>query len=197
MLFFIRDWTNEALGELRRSWGWFLALGILFIVLGVVCIVADQIATFATVQFFGWLLLVTAGIAFIHIFTARTWPGTLMHLLSALLRGFTGYLLVRYPSVGAAGLTLVLASLFVVGGLFRAVAAAAIRFPRWGWSVASGTLSLALGALLLLQLPQTSVWFIGFAVGIDALVDGVALVSFALALHRLPLPRGSGFAQAT
>jgi uncharacterized membrane protein HdeD (DUF308 family) len=43
--------------EIRRSWGWILALGILVILFGVVCIVGDVTATFATVLAFGWLLL--------------------------------------------------------------------------------------------------------------------------------------------
>ena len=40
----------------------------------------------------------------------------LFYLLSALFRGFTGYILVRYPLTGATSLTLILASFFIVGG---------------------------------------------------------------------------------
>ena len=34
--------------EIRRSWGWFLALGILLSILGIACIAFDVTATFAT-----------------------------------------------------------------------------------------------------------------------------------------------------
>jgi uncharacterized membrane protein HdeD (DUF308 family) len=110
----------SGLNEIRRSWGWFLALGILFMLFGVACILGDITATLATVLFFGWLLLVSGVVALFYAFGTRTWSGFFFYLLSALLRGFTGYLLIRYPGAGAAGLTLVLASFFVVGGLFRA-----------------------------------------------------------------------------
>ena len=171
--------------EVRSSWGWFLTLGILFILLGAVCVIGDVSATFATVLFFGWMLLFSGVFALVHAFGTHSWQGFLLSLLSALFRGFTGYLLLRYPLTGAAGLTLILASFFVVGGLFRAIGAGMLKFPRWGWSVLSGIVSLVLGIMLLVQMPVSSVWFIGFAVGLDLIFDGASLVGFATALHKV------------
>ena len=172
--------------ELRRSWGWFLALGILFIVLGVICVIGDVSATFATIFAFGWILLFSGVVALIHAFRTHTWSGFLLSLLTAVFRGFTGYLLIRYPLVGAAGLTLMLASFFVVAGVFRGIGAGILKLPGWGWSVFSGVLSVALGTMLLAQMPVSSSWFIGFAIGVDLIFDGVALIGFATAVHRLP-----------
>src|SRR5579871_4918049 len=93
--------------EIRNSWGWFLGLGILLMLLGAVCIIGDVTATFATVVFFGWLLLISGIVALVQAFSTRDWSGFFLQLLSALFRGFTGYLLVRYPLSGAAGLTLI------------------------------------------------------------------------------------------
>lgn len=172
--------------DIQRSWGWILALGVVFIICGAISVLADVVTTFATVLFFGWLLLISGVVALIHAFTAGSWRGSLLCVLSAVLRGFTGYLLVRYPAAGALSLTLVLSSFFVVGGLFRAIGAGMIQFPRWGWSVCSGVLSVALGVMLLVELPVSSVWFIGFAIGVDAIVEGVSLIGFATAVHHLP-----------
>jgi uncharacterized membrane protein HdeD (DUF308 family) len=172
--------------EVRRSWGWFLVLGILFTVLGVACIAFCVAATFATVLVFGWLLLISGVFALVHAFGTRTWSGFFLNLLSALFRGFTGYLLIRYPISGAEGLTLVLASFFIVGGLFRAIGSGMAKFPRWGWSVFSGAVSTILGVMLLVQMPISSVWFIGFAIGVDLIVDGAAVIGFATAIHGLP-----------
>lgn len=172
--------------EISSSWGWFLALGILFIILGAVCVIGDVSATFATVLVFGWMLLFSGILALVHAFRTYTWQGFLLSLLSALLRGFTGYLLIRYPLVGAASLTLILASFFIVGGLFRAIGSGMLKLPRWGWSVMSGIVSVVLGIMLLLQMPVSSVWFIGFAIGVDLIVDGASLIGFATALHSLP-----------
>lgn len=172
--------------EVRSSWGWFLALGIMFVLLGAVCVIGNVAATLTTVLLVGWMLLFSGIFALVHAFRTHTWQGFLLSLLSALFRGFTGYLLIRYPLAGAASLTLILASFFIVGGLFRAIGAGMLKFPRWGWSVFSGVVSLALGVMLLAQMPVSSVWFIGFALGVDLIFDGTSLIGLATALRSLP-----------
>jgi uncharacterized membrane protein HdeD (DUF308 family) len=180
------DSLVASLNGVRKSWGWFLFLGILLIVFGVICVAGNVAATFATVLTFGWLLLLGGVIALINAFRVHTWNGFFLCLLSALFRGFTGYLFVRYPTPGAVGLTLILASFFIVGGLSRAIGAEALKFPRWGWSVFSGVVSVALGIMLLSQMPVSSLWFIGFVIGVDMIVEGTSLVGFATAIHNLP-----------
>src|ERR1700757_4208478 len=109
-------------------------------------------------HYWSWFLALGSGIvALVHAFRTMTWGGFLLSLLSALFRGFTGYLLIRYPLAGAASLTLILASFLIVGGLFRAIGAGMLKFPRWGWSVFSGIVSLGLGIMLLAQMPVSSV----------------------------------------
>lgn len=183
---FSRNPLIAGMEDIRRSWAWFLTLGILLMLLGFVCVAGDVTATFATVLTFGWLLLLSGVVPLVHAFRTRAWSGFFLDLLSALLRGFTGYLLVRYPSAGAVSFTLILASYFIVGGLFRAIGAEMLKFPRWGWVVFSGIVSVGLGVMLLAQMPDSSVWFVGFAVGVDMIVDGASLVGFATAIHGLP-----------
>ena len=148
--------------------------------------IANVSATFATVLVFGWMLLFSGIVGLVHAFRYHSWQGFLLSLLSALFRGFTGYLLIRYPLSGAISLTLILASFFMVSGTFRAVAAGKLQFPRWGWSVFSGIVSVGLGIMLLAQMPVSSVWFIGFAVGVDLIFDGTSLIGLATAIHSLP-----------
>jgi len=174
------------LDEVRRSWGWFLAIGILLVIAGVACVIYDVTATFTTVLVFGWLLLISGVFGLIQAFRIGSWGGFFLYLLSALLRGFTGYLLVRYPVTGAESLTLVLGSFFIVGGLFRAIGSGMAQLPQWGWGVFSGIVSVALGVMVLWQWPITGLWFIGLAVGVDLIVDGIAVSSFASAIHHLP-----------
>ena len=174
------------LDEVHRSWGWFVALGIALVVLGAVCILGNMTATLASVLAFGWLLILGAVIALIQAFRVRTWSGFFIYFLSALLRGFTGYLLIRYPIAGEYGLTLLLASFFVVTGIFRAVGAGMLQFPQWGWAVFSGIVSVALGVMLITQLPQASLWFIGLAIGIDLIFDGSWFIALGAAVRHVP-----------
>jgi uncharacterized membrane protein HdeD (DUF308 family) len=172
--------------EVRKSWGWFLVFGILLMVLGTACIAKSQTATTFSILALGWVLMISGVIWLVGAFQTWTWGGFFVYLLNAIIRCMTGYLLIRHPDAGAEGVTMVLAVLFIVGGLFRAAGATAIQFPRWGWTVFAGLVSVALGVYLLATWTATSTYFIGLAIGIDLVFDGAALVGFAGAIHSLP-----------
>jgi uncharacterized membrane protein HdeD (DUF308 family) len=182
----LNDLFAAGLEQVRKSWGWFLVSGIGLMVLGVVCIGKAQTATTFSILALGWILAISAAFWFVSSFYAFSWQGFFLYLLNALIRGVTGYLLIRHPDAGAEGVTMVLAVLFVVGGIFRASAAGTIQFPRWGWTLFAGLVSVALGVYLLATYPATSAYFIGLAIGIDLILDGGALVGFAGAIQGLP-----------
>jgi uncharacterized membrane protein HdeD (DUF308 family) len=139
------DLVSAGLEQVRKSWGWFLAFGILLMILGVACVGKAQTATTFSILALGWVLAISAVLWLVSAFWAFTWQGFFLYLLNAIIRGVTGYLLIRHPDAGAEGVTMVLAALFIVGGLFRAAAAGAIQFPRWGWTVFAGVLQSAPG----------------------------------------------------
>jgi uncharacterized membrane protein HdeD (DUF308 family) len=172
--------------EIRSYWGRFLTLGIIFMALGVACIWYNAVATAATVFALGLLLLISAGVSLVEAFWVRNWNGFFLFFLSALLRGFVGYLLIRYPHAGTVAVTMVIAALFIVGGLFRTVVASLLRFPSWLWAMLSGVISLALGILVLAKMPVTSAFFLGLVVGVDFVMDGASFVALGTELHKLP-----------
>jgi uncharacterized membrane protein HdeD (DUF308 family) len=173
--------------EVRKSWGWFLVSGIVLMVLGAICIVKDQTATTFSILALGWVLAISAIVWLVNAFQAWTWAGFFVYALNALIRGVTGYLFIRHPDAGASAVTMLLAVLFIVGGIFRVVGASAIQFPRWGWTVFSGVVSAVLGVSLLIAWPTASTYFVGLAIGIDLVLDGAALLGFAAAIHSLPI----------
>jgi len=182
----ISDVFMAEIAEVRKSWGWFLVVGILLMILGATCVVKAQTATTFSILALGWVLVISGVLWLINSFLTITWPIFSLYLLNALIRGGIGYLLIRHPDAGAAGVTMVLAVLFIVGGLFRAAGAGVIHFPWWGWTVFAGLVSLGLGVYLLATYPIASTYFIGIVIGIDLIFDGGALVAFAGAIHSLP-----------
>jgi uncharacterized membrane protein HdeD (DUF308 family) len=172
---------------LSRNWGWLLALGILMIILGVFAIGAPVVATIAFQVMLGWLLVIGGIAEAIHAFMAQSWRGFLFELLSAILYVVVGVLLLINPVLGAAALTLLLAVFLVVEGIFKIIMALRVRDHRgWGWLLASGVLSLILGAMIWAQWPASGLWVIGLLVGIQLLFTGWSLVMLALAArsHR-------------
>jgi len=182
----LSDAFAAGLEQVRRSWGWFLLFGILLGMLGVVCIVKEQTATTFSILALGWILVLSGVFWLVSSFCAFSWHGGLLYLLNAILRGAVGYLLIRHPNAGAEGVTMLLAALFIVGGLFRAISSSMIQFPKWGWTFVSGLVSLALGIYLMVIWQTASTFFIGMIIGIDLILDGASLVGFASAIHSLP-----------
>jgi uncharacterized membrane protein HdeD (DUF308 family) len=182
----ISDVFADEIAKVRESWGWFLVIGILLMILGVACIAKAQTATAFSILVLGWVLIISGVLWLVSAFFTITWPIFFLYLLNALIRGGVGYLLIRHPNAGAEGVTMVLAALFIVGGLFRTAGAIVIKFPYWGMTVFSGLVSVALGVYLLATYPVASTYFVGIVIGVDLFFDGGALTAFASAIHSMP-----------
>lgn len=182
----LSDIFAAGLEKVRGSWGRFLLFGLLLMMLGVVCIGKAQTATAFSILALGWVLVISGVFWLVNSFYAFSWHGFFVYLLNAIIRGVIGYLLIRHPNAGAEGVTMLLAALFIVGGLFRVIGAGVIQFPRWGWMVFAGLISVALGVYLMIIWQTASTFFIGMIIGIDLIFDGASLVGFATAIHSLP-----------
>ena len=172
--------------EMIRNWGWYLAFGIALSSLGVIAMVRSVTATVVTMLFFGWLLLISAGIEVVQAFMVRPWTGFMLHALSAVLFGVIGLFLIRSPVVGAEVATLLMASFFLIGGLFRLIGSMTIPLVQWNWQAAiDGAIALLLGILILARWPASGLWVLGFFVGLDLLLYGGIWISLALTLRAM------------
>jgi uncharacterized membrane protein HdeD (DUF308 family) len=177
--------------ELREYRGWILACGCISIVAGMAAIAYSTIATLVSVIFLAGLMIFAGLLAGAYAIRHRERGHLILYLLEALLAIVIGGLLFRSPVSGAVVLTLLVASYFVVSGIFRAVGALAMRPPHWGWLLTSGIINILLGTAVWAGWPVTGLWVIGMFIGINLLFGGWAQVMLALALrpHRLqPLP---------
>ncbi len=182
---------------LRRSWGWLLLWGVLLIVAGAAAVAFPVLATVASVQVFGVLLLVAAGAQLAGAAVARGWGGVLTAVLCGALYFFAGVVLLERPLLGAAGYTLLLAMLFLAVGAARIAAGLIHRFSGWGWAVLSGVVSVALGVLIWQDLPGSALWVVGTFVGIDLLFAGWGWVMLALGVRQLPIADPAGVPAAS
>ena len=91
-----QDRFNEALREealrARKNWGWFLGLGIVQIIVGVLAVSFAFSATIASVVLLGVLLLIAGGAEFAAAVLARDWRGFFLFLLLGILYTVTGML---------------------------------------------------------------------------------------------------------
>jgi uncharacterized membrane protein HdeD (DUF308 family) len=173
-------------GELRRSWGWYLVFGIALIIIGTIALGSALLMTIASVFFFGWLLIVGGVMEIVHAFWHKRWAGFFLDLLTGILYVVAGWMIMSNPKESALLLTLVIAMFLVFEGVFRIVAALAVRYPHWGWLLLNGVISLLLGVMIWRQWPYSGLWVIGLFVGIEMLLNGWSLVMLSLAGRNLP-----------
>jgi len=181
--------TNRLLFEmdvLRPKWGWLLFIGILMATLGTIALLFVPAATIATALVVGWLLVFSGVVEMAHAFQVRRWGGFFLHLIGGLLGLLIGLLVVTHPVAGALAWTLLFASFLTVIGLFRLIAGFSLKFPRWGWAVFDGVISLGLGILVWADWPWSGFWFLGLSVGISLILRGWSYVMFAIAIRNLP-----------
>lgn len=179
---------DVGLEEVKSSWGWFLALGIILILLGTVAIGRACLFTEVSVFFFGWLMIGAGAVQAIHAFwRERGWGGFFIDLLMGVLYVVVGFMVVANPGATAVALTLLIAMFLIFEGIFRMVAAVSVRYPNWGWMLLCGGVSLLLGILIWRQWPLSGIWVIGLFVGIQMILNGWSLVMLGLAAKSLPV----------
>jgi uncharacterized membrane protein HdeD (DUF308 family) len=172
-------------GEIIHNWGWILVFGIALAALGIAAIARSVAATVVSMLYFGWLLLIAAGIEVAQMVMVGQWAGVFQHLVAAVLFGVVGFLIIWRPVVTAEILTLLMGAFFLASGLFQIVTPAMFALPDWGWHVLSGIITLLLGVFVLAQWPVSGLWVIGMFVGIELLFYGIAWIAFALHLRAM------------
>ena len=94
-----------------------------------------------------------------------------------------GILLIFDAAAGAVVITLIMATYFLVGGLFRA--GFGISHPALAHRsslIFSGAIGILLGILILVHWPSSGLWVIGTFIGIDLIFYGLSLISASRSL---------------
>jgi uncharacterized membrane protein HdeD (DUF308 family) len=178
--------------RLQKCWLWFLILGIVLILVGMIAMAAPFVATLTTVLFFGILLAAGGVVQIVNSILGSSWRGFFLHLLSGLLHLIIGGLMIERPDRAAEVLTLILAVAFLVGGSLRVIYVLMNRFTGWPWVLLNGLITLFLGVAIWRQWPESSIWVIGLFVGIDLVFNGWSWVMLAM-LVKAPV-RGNAAA---
>lgn len=173
-------------GRLRTSWWCFLLLGILLVVCGTVAIAFPAITSVAGMVTLGVVLMVAGIATIVTSLWAGKWSGLLLHLLIGILYLVAGYVITDKPLQSVVLMAAFVAALFIVGGVFRIVAAVAMRFPNWGWALLNGVVTFLCGMIIYRHFPYGTVWIIGLLVGLELLFHGWAWIMLSLAIRRIP-----------
>ncbi|MBI4962380.1 MAG: HdeD family acid-resistance protein [Desulfomonile tiedjei] len=172
-------------GEAQRHWGWILAIGIAFVVLGLIGLGMTFAVTVASVLMYGILLLLGAGAQVVQAAKGRAWKGIVLHVLIALLYLVAGIAVIVNPVGASAILTLMLAGVLIVVGFVRIIMALQLRgFRNWFWPLAGGVVSIILGGMITASWPVSGLWVIGLFVSVELMVNGWSYIFISLAARN-------------
>jgi uncharacterized membrane protein HdeD (DUF308 family) len=174
--------------ELRKNWGWILALGVALIVLGAIALASPFIWSISSVLVLGWLLIIAGALQTAHGFWRRKWSGFFLDLLTGVLYLVLGFMFIDKPLEALLTVTLIIAAALMFVGIMRIVVAVSSNFQHWIWLLLNGVISLVLGFMIWRGWPETSYFVVGLFIGIDMLFYGWALVMLALGVRSLPAP---------
>lgn len=169
----------------RRASGFSLLWGISLIILGVLALGSPMVAAAAVNVVISWLI-VAAGLVHLAVAFQRREAGSIIwRLLVGLAYLAFGAYLITHPAIAVVSLTLVLASLFVIEGIFDIGMFFQARTAQGsGWVLFDGIITLLLGLMIYRQWPSSSAWAIGTLVGVSMIISGVTRVMLSLAVRN-------------
>ena len=176
---------RSGLGPLRAKSGWIIALGVVYIIAGIIALGSMLAATVVSVFVVG-IMMVIAGVAeVINAFQIKTWGKFMLWLLLGALYIVAGFLAFENPLLAAAVLTLFLGVSLIVSGTIRVVLAFGMqRAMPWIWVLLSGIITALLGLIIVAHWPVSSLYVLGLFLGIDLVIAGAGWVGIGFGLKR-------------
>jgi len=172
---------------LGKSTGFPVGWAILLIVVGFFALALPFEAGIA-IAIVVAVLVIVAGIA--HLagsFAARTTGGFFWRLLVGCAYLLAGVYLLLNPKLSLVSLTLALAVLFFVEGIFHIVTYFQVRSsPGSGWLLFDGIVTLILAIMIWRSWPASAVWALGTIVGINLLMSGFTRLMYSRAVRANP-----------
>jgi uncharacterized membrane protein HdeD (DUF308 family) len=178
--------TMGAIGEVRKHSGWFIALGILFLLAGVFALAMPFIAGLAVTTIFAVVLVWLGIVEIIHSFSVKSWGGFVWELIIGIVMLIGGVSIWINPILGALTLTIVVAATFLAKGVFQVILGFRMRpHNGWGWMLVAGILDIVVGLIIWLNWPVSTAWALGTLAGISFLFTGWSYIMVAMAARRV------------
>jgi uncharacterized membrane protein HdeD (DUF308 family) len=173
------------LEPLRAKSGWIIALGVVYVIAGIIALGSVVTATVVTVFVVGIMMMIAGVAEVINAFQIKTWGKFVLWLLLGALYIVAGFLTFDNPFLAAAFLTLFLGFSLIVSGVMRAILAFSMqRTMPWIWVLLSGIITFLLGLIIVAHWPVSSLYVLGLFLGIDLVIAGAGWIGIGFGLKR-------------
>ena len=149
------------------------------IILGIAALVSPFVAGIAATYLLAANFVIGGNLMIVAAFRADGWIGALGLMILGAVCIVAGFLILAYPLIGLATITLACIAGMFVAGVARVGWAFKLSFGTGRYLLlASGVLSIAVAAMLYSSFPFSAQWMFGVLVGLNLLVEGAALLAF-------------------
>jgi uncharacterized membrane protein HdeD (DUF308 family) len=167
--------TPSLIQETKKRSSWSIFMGVLSAALGLFLIAYPMATATITTVLLGWTLIFVGITQFVFALHSQTPGNFFLKLLGGVLYGITGVALAFAPLAGVEALTALLGTLLLVQAGLATVTAFQVRpLDGWGWYLFDAIVSFALGMLIIIKWPSSSVWAIGTLVGTAVVMGGIS-----------------------
>ena len=171
------------LAPLRAKWGWIVALGVVYLVAGLIALGSVVSATAATVWVVGIMMIVAGVFEVFNAFQVKTWGRFVFWLLLGVLYIVAGFVAIDSPFLTALWLTLLLGAALAASGIVRIFLAFNMKHgSAWVWVLISGLITLLLGGIILIHWPNSALYTLGIILGVDLVFAGAGWIGLGLGL---------------
>jgi uncharacterized membrane protein HdeD (DUF308 family) len=176
---------TTGLSPLRTKSGWIVALGVVYVIAGIVALGSVVFATVVTVFVVGVMMLIAGVAEVINAFQIKSWGKFLLWLLLGVLYIVAGFATFENPLLAATLFTLLLGFSLLASGLMRIVLAFSMKEEMpWIWVAVSGVITFLLGLIILAHWPVSGLYILGLFLGIDLIIVGMGWIGIGLRLKR-------------
>jgi uncharacterized membrane protein HdeD (DUF308 family) len=175
----------SALAPLRAKSGWIIALGVVYVVAGIIALGSVVFATLVSVFIVGIMMLIAGVAEVINAFQIKSWGGFIIWLLLGALYIVAGFLTFENPALAAAILTLFLGVALIVSGIMRGILAFSMQAAMpWVWVLVSAIITFLLGLVIVAHWPVSSLYTLGIFLGVDLVIAGSSWIGIGLGLKN-------------
>ena len=176
---------GSGIEALRAKRGWIIALGIIYVIAGLIALGSVVMATVVRVFVVGIMMLIAGVAEVIHAFQVKSWGKFLFWLILGGLYIVAGFVTFENPLLAAALLTLMLGVALVASGIMRIILAFSMKEGTpWIWVVLSGIITLLVGLIILAHWPVSRLFVLGIFLGIDLVFAGASWIGIGLGLRK-------------
>ena len=181
--------ATSGLAPLRAKSGWIVALGVVYVIAGLIALGSVMFATVVTVFVVGIMMLIAGVAEVFNAFQIKSWGKFLVWLLLGLLYIVAGFVTFENPLLAAAVLTLFLGFSLIFSGVMRIFLGFSMKVGTpWMWVVLSGIITLLLGLVIVVHWPVSGLYILGMFLGIDLVIVGIGWIGVGFGLKQIPQP---------